>query len=225
VSTSTWATGHSRARPPSRSTGGRSSSRAVVATARAAAPPIPGLADVDYLTNETIFWLTELPRRLAVIGGGPIGCEMSQAFRRLGADVTVLNADPHLLPREDADAAAIVERRLAAEGVRLANGIEITRVEQHGAEVVLHYRHDGATASVTADRVLVAAGRAPNVEGLGLEAAGVAYDARGVRVDDRLRTTSKRIYAAGDVCSRWQSRHRRRARAHRADERALRPVA
>jgi pyruvate/2-oxoglutarate dehydrogenase complex dihydrolipoamide dehydrogenase (E3) component/uncharacterized membrane protein YdjX (TVP38/TMEM64 family) len=183
-------------------------SRAVIATgARAAAPPIPGLADVDYLTNETIFWLTTLPPRLAVIGGGPIGCEMAQTFRRLGADVTVLNADAHLLPREDADAAAIVERRLAAEGVRLANGVEVTRVERRGAEVALHYRHDGTTASVTADRVLVAAGRAPNVEGLALEAAGVAYDGRGVQVDDRLRTTNRRIYAAGDVCSRWQFTH------------------
>ncbi len=183
-------------------------SRAVVATgARAAAPPIPGLADVDYLTNETIFWLTELPRRLAVIGGGPIGCEMAQAFRRLGADVTVLNADAHLLPREDADAAAIVERRFAADGVRVANGVEITRAERRGSEAVLHYRHDGATASVVADRVLVAAGRAPNVDGLGLEAAGVAYDGHGVRVDDHLRTTNRRVYAAGDVCSRWQFTH------------------
>jgi pyruvate/2-oxoglutarate dehydrogenase complex dihydrolipoamide dehydrogenase (E3) component/uncharacterized membrane protein YdjX (TVP38/TMEM64 family) len=182
--------------------------RAVIATgARAAAPPIPGLADVDYLTNETVFWLTELPRRFAVIGGGPIGCELAQAFRRLGADVTVLNADAHLLPREDADAAAIVERRLVAEGVSVANAVEITRAERRDAEVVLHYRHDGSTTSVVADRVLVAAGRAPNVDGLGLEAAGVEYDARGVHVDDRLRTTNRRIYAAGDVASRWQFTH------------------
>ena len=183
-------------------------SRAVIATgARAAAPPIPGLADVDYLTNETLFWLTELPRRFAVIGGGPIGCEMAQAFRRLGAEVTVLNADDHLLPREDAEAAAIVERRLAAEGVRLVNGVQITRAEQRGSEVVLHYTQGGAPGSVTADRLLVAAGRAPNVERLGLEAAGVAYDHHGVKVNDYLQTTNSRIYAAGDVCSRFQFTH------------------
>jgi pyruvate/2-oxoglutarate dehydrogenase complex dihydrolipoamide dehydrogenase (E3) component len=182
--------------------------RAVIATgARATAPPIPGLDRVDYLTNETIFWLTELPRRLGVIGGGPIGCEMAQAFRRLGADVTVLNADPHVLPREDADAAAIVERRLAAEGVRLANGVTITRAEQRGAEVVLAYTQNGTPAEITVDRVLVAAGRAPNVEGLGLEAAGVAYDRQGVEVNDYLQTTNPSIYAAGDVCSRWQFTH------------------
>jgi pyruvate/2-oxoglutarate dehydrogenase complex dihydrolipoamide dehydrogenase (E3) component/uncharacterized membrane protein YdjX (TVP38/TMEM64 family) len=182
--------------------------RAVIATgARAAAPPIPGLADVDYLTNETLFWLTELPRRLAVIGAGPIGCEMAQAFRRLGAEVTVLNADAHVLPREDADAAAIVERRLAAEGVRVLNAVAVTRVERRGGEVVLDYTRNGAAASVTADRVLVGAGRAPNVEGLGLEAAGVAYDRHGVTVDDHLRTSNPRIYAAGDVCSRWQFTH------------------
>jgi pyruvate/2-oxoglutarate dehydrogenase complex dihydrolipoamide dehydrogenase (E3) component/uncharacterized membrane protein YdjX (TVP38/TMEM64 family) len=182
--------------------------RAVVATgARAAAPPIPGLADVDYLTNETVFWLTELPRRLAVIGAGPIGCEMAQTFRRFGADVTVLNADAHVLPREDADAAAIVERRLAAEGVRLLNGITITRAERRGAEVVLHCASDGAAGSVAADRVLVGVGRAPNTDGLGLEAAGIAYDRHGVTVDDHLRTTNPRVYAAGDVCARWQFTH------------------
>jgi pyruvate/2-oxoglutarate dehydrogenase complex dihydrolipoamide dehydrogenase (E3) component/uncharacterized membrane protein YdjX (TVP38/TMEM64 family) len=183
-------------------------SRAVIATgARAAAPPIPGLADVDYLTNETLFWLTELPRRLAVIGAGPIGCEMAQAFRRLGAEVTVLNADPHALPREDADAAAIVERRLVAEGVQLLNAVTITRVERRGAEVVLHYAQTGTSASVAADRVLVGVGRAPNVDALGLEAAGVVYDRLGVTVNDYLQTTNPRIYAAGDVCSRYQFTH------------------
>jgi len=183
-------------------------SRAVVATgARAAAPPIPGLADVDYLTNETVFWLTELPRRLAVIGAGPIGCELAQAFRRFGAEVTLLNADPHVLPREDADAAAIVEKRLRSEGVTLVNGARITRAARRGAETVLDYETDGTAASVTADRVLVAVGRAPNVEGLGLEAAGVAYDRTGVTVNDRLQTTNPRIYAAGDVASRFQFTH------------------
>jgi pyruvate/2-oxoglutarate dehydrogenase complex dihydrolipoamide dehydrogenase (E3) component/uncharacterized membrane protein YdjX (TVP38/TMEM64 family) len=189
-------------------------SRAVIASgARATAPPIPGLADVDYLTNETIFWLTELPRHLAIIGAGPIGCEMAQAFRRLGAEVTVLNADPHILPREDADAAAILEARLKAEGVRILNAVKITHAgappgaPARAPACVLHYEHAGTPSSVAADRVLVAAGRAPNVEGLGLEAAGVAFDRHGVQVNDRLQTTNPRIYAAGDVCSRWQFTH------------------
>jgi pyruvate/2-oxoglutarate dehydrogenase complex dihydrolipoamide dehydrogenase (E3) component/uncharacterized membrane protein YdjX (TVP38/TMEM64 family) len=183
-------------------------SRAVIATgARAAAPPIPGLDAIDYLTNETLFWLTELPRRFCVIGAGPIGCEMAQAFRRLGSEVTVLNADAHVLPREDADAAAIVEKRLVAEGVTLINRAKITRAEPRDAEAVLHYELDGATASITADRVLVGVGRAPNVDDLGLEAAGVAYDRHGVTVDDNLRTTNTRIFAAGDVSSRWQFTH------------------
>jgi pyruvate/2-oxoglutarate dehydrogenase complex dihydrolipoamide dehydrogenase (E3) component len=188
--------------------------RAVIATgARAALPPIPGLADLDCLTNETVFWLTELPPRLAVVGGGPIGCELAQAFRRLGADVTVLNADAHLLPREDADAATIVEARMTAEGVRVRNGVRITRAERRGPESLLHYERDGARDTVVADRVLVAAGRAPNVEGLRLEAAGVRYDAKGVRVDDRLRTTNRRVFAAGDVCSRFQFTHAADAQA------------
>jgi len=182
--------------------------RAVVATgARPTAPPIPGLADVDYLTNETVFWLTELPPRLAVIGGGPIGCELAQAFRRLGADVTLLNADPHVLPREDADAAAIVQKALVSDGVRVLNGVTIDRVEHLGADAILRYTLAGTPGSIAADRVLVAAGRAPNVEDLGLRDAAIAYDAHGVTVDDHLRTTNKRVYAAGDVCSRFQFTH------------------
>ncbi len=183
-------------------------SRAVVATgARAAAPPIPGLADTGYLTNETLFWLTELPRRLLVIGAGPIGCEMAQAFRSFGSEVTVLHADPHVLPKEDREAAAIVERRMAADGVRLVHGAKITQAERRGAEVALHYDVGGAALRVAGDRLLVGVGRAPNVEGLGLEAAGVRYQPTGVVVDDHLRTSNPRIFAAGDVASRYQFTH------------------
>ena len=189
-------------------------SRAVIATgARAAAPPIAGLEDIPYLTNETVFWLTDLPRRLIVIGAGPIGCEMAQTFRRFGAEVTLLNADPHILPREDPDAAAVVERRLAVEGLQIANGVQVTRVERRGEEAVVHYTHAGTARSVVADRVLVGVGRAPNVDGLGLEAAGVTFDRRGVTVNDRLQTTNPRIYAAGDVCSRYQFTHTADAQA------------
>jgi pyruvate/2-oxoglutarate dehydrogenase complex dihydrolipoamide dehydrogenase (E3) component len=182
--------------------------KAVIATgARAAAPAIPGLAGSGYLTNETVFALTALPRRLAVVGTGPIGCELGQAFARFGAAVTLVEGSRRLLPREDRDAAAIVERALARDGVRLVRGMKVRAVERRGADKVLHLDGERPEA-LEVDEVLVAAGRAPNVEGLGLEQAGVAFDPRaGVRVDDRLRTTNRRIFAAGDVCTGLRFTH------------------
>jgi pyruvate/2-oxoglutarate dehydrogenase complex dihydrolipoamide dehydrogenase (E3) component len=182
--------------------------KAVIATgARAEALPIPGLEEAGYRTNETVFWLTELPRRLAVIGAGPIGCEMAQSFRRFGSEVTVLNDAAHVLPREDPEAAAVVERRLAADGVVLANGVTITRVEGRETERVVHFMRAGRAEHVAADTILLGVGRAPNVEGLGLDAAGVAYDANGVGVNDRLQTSNPRVYAAGDIASRFKFTH------------------
>ena len=182
--------------------------RAVIATgARATAPPIPGLEDAGYLTNETVFWLTELPRRLAVIGAGPIGCELAQAFSRLGSRVTALEMLPQVLGKEDPDAAAIVERRLRADGVEVVLGARIARAERRGPDKVLVYEAAGARREVACDAILVGAGRAPNVEGLGLEAAGVAYARDGVTVNDHLQTTNRRIYAAGDVASRFKFTH------------------
>jgi len=183
--------------------------KAVVATgARAAAPLIPGLAEAGFLTNETVFALTALPRRLAVIGAGPIGCELAQAFARFGSDVTLLEAAPRILVREDHDAAALLARALQRDGVRLVLEAAIERVERQGEERVLRYTRDGAREEARVDAVLLGAGRAANVEGLGLETVGVAADPRdGVRVDDRLRTTNRRIFAAGDVCSRYQFTH------------------
>ncbi len=182
--------------------------RAVIATgARAARPPIPGLEQTGYLTNETVFTLTELPRRLAVIGAGPIGCELAQAFARFGAEVTLLGSRPQLLPRENSDAASLVEKALLRDGVHLLLGSKVVAVELCGAEKVL--RVEGGTATeVRADAILVGVGRQPNVEELGLEAAGVAYDAKlGVHVNERLRTSNRRIFAAGDVCSRFKFTH------------------
>ena len=196
--------------------------RAIIATgARAAAPPIPGLEQAGYLTNETIFSLTELPPRLTVIGGGPIGCEMAQSFARFGAEVTVIHAGDHVLPREDADAAAIVERAMARDGVRFLHRARVVRVERHGGERVVHTEQDGKTSVVRGDALLVAVGRAPNVEGLGLEAAGVRYDARGVSVDDRLRTTNRRIFAIGDVNGMFQFTHNSDFQARYAIQNAL----
>lgn len=182
--------------------------RAVIAAgARAAAPPIPGLEDAGYLTNETLFWLTALPRRLAVIGAGPIGCEMAQSFRRFGAQVALFESGAHILPREDGDAAAIVERQLAAEGVTLVFDAKVQRVERRGAEKVVHFQRDGRTEELVCDDILVGVGRAPNVDGLGLEAAGVAYDRSGVQVNDFLQTTNPHVYAAGDIASRFKFTH------------------
>ena len=182
--------------------------RAVVATgARAAAPPIPGLAEAGYRTNETIFALRERPRRLAVVGGGPIGCELAQSFARLGSEVTLLDMAQHVLVREDADAAALVQRAMVADGVVMELGVDVESVRRDGDVVTIVFRRDGAMHEVEADELLVAVGRAPNVEGLGLEAAGVRYGAQGVEVDDRLRTTNPRIYAAGDVSSRYKFTH------------------
>lgn len=177
--------------------------KAVIATgARAFHPPVEGLAGAGYLTNEDVFSLTALPPRLAVLGGGAIGCEMAQAFRRLGADVTVLHNHARLLNREDPDASSIITEVFSREGIHVVLGDWILkRAEKSGGVKLLHLEKDGATDTVTVDEILVGVGRTPNVDGLGLEAACVAYDPRtGVTVDDGLCTTNPDIYAAGDVC-------------------------
>jgi len=183
--------------------------KAVIATgARATAPPVEGLAEAGYLTNETVFELTERPKRLAVIGAGPIGCELAQSFQRLGSRVTLLEMAPQILVREDPDAAEIVQRALARDGVELALGASIRKVERKGDEKVLHVSLGERDEQIVVDEILVGVGRAPNVEGLGLESVGVEFDPRrGVKVDDRLRTTHEHIFAAGDVCMDWKFTH------------------
>ena len=193
--------------------------KAVVATGtRPAWPPVPGMADSGFITNETVFNLTDRPGRLAVIGAGPIGCELSQAFARFGTRVTLLDLVPTVLPREDPDAAAVVARALRRDGIEPRLGVDLVRVDRDGRDRVLHFK-DGT--EVRADEILVAAGRSPNVEGLGLDAADVAYGAHGIRVDDRLRTTNRRVYAAGDVCTRFQFTHAADALARVAVQNAL----
>jgi pyruvate/2-oxoglutarate dehydrogenase complex dihydrolipoamide dehydrogenase (E3) component len=180
--------------------------KAVIATgARAAAPPIPGLAEAGFLTNETVFSLTTLPRRLAVIGAGPIGCELAQAFARFGSQVTMLLAGHPFLPREDRDAAALLEKALKRDGIVLNQASRITAVRRQGADKVLVL--EGAGGELAVDEILVGVGRAPNVEGLGLEEAGVAYGKQCVSVNDRLQTSNPRIYAAGDICSPYKFTH------------------
>jgi pyruvate/2-oxoglutarate dehydrogenase complex dihydrolipoamide dehydrogenase (E3) component len=200
--------------------------RAVVATgARPGHPPIPGLAEAGCLTSETVFELTERPDHLAVVGGGPIGCELAQAFRRLGTEVTLLSDVPQLLPREDPDAAEVVRQALLRDGVRLALGAAIIGVTRDGSRKVLRYRADGTERAVTADELLVATGRVPNVEGLGLVAAGVRSTSQGIVVDDHLRTKNRRIYAAGDVCLGWKFTHAADAAARIVVQNALFGVA
>jgi pyruvate/2-oxoglutarate dehydrogenase complex dihydrolipoamide dehydrogenase (E3) component len=175
--------------------------RAVIATgARPAVPPIPGLAEAGYLTSETVFELAEPPPRLAVVGGGPIGCELAQAFARFGSRVVVVEREERLLPAEDPEVGAAIGEALSADGVELALGAMLVQVERTPSGVRLALDEPAGRRSVEADRVLVAAGRAPRVADLGLEAAGVEVDERGkIRTNDRLRTTNPRVYAAGDV--------------------------
>ena len=182
--------------------------RAVIATGgRPTAPPVPGLGAVPFLTNETIFSLTDRPRRLLVIGAGPIGCELAQAFARLGSRVAVFDRAPQALPREDADAAALVRRSLEADGVRFELGVTLESVDASDGALRVHYTRGGDSDTVAGDAILVAAGRAPNIEGLHLQAAGIRATPRGVHVNDRLRTSNPRVYASGDVCSAYQFTH------------------
>lgn len=183
--------------------------RAVIATGARAMPlPIPGLAEAGYLTNETVFSLTDLPKRLAIIGAGPIGCEMAQAFARFGSQVTLLEVMPQILIREDKDAAALIQAALIRDGVSLVLGCQITGVERDGQDKLLRVEKDEQQEEIRVDAVLLGVGRAPNVEGMNLEAVDVEFDTRqGVKVDDRLQTTNPRIYAAGDICSPYKFTH------------------
>ena len=176
--------------------------RFVIATgSRPAVPPLPGLQALPYLTNESIFGLSELPRRLLVLGAGPIGCELAQAFRRLGAEVDLVDLGP-ILPREDPELTAVVRARMLDEGVRLHEHGTAMRAEP-GPRLVL----EGATSPMPGTHLLVATGRKATVDGLDLDAAGVSYDPNGIKVDGRLRTTNARVFALGDVIGGPQFTH------------------
>jgi len=183
--------------------------RAVICTgARAAKLPIPGLDQVDYLTNESIFSLTDLPRRLIVVGGGPIGVEMAQSFARFGSQVTLVERSANILAREETDAAIIVQKAMKKDGVNFVLNANVVRVESRGNEKVVVVDQEGKQSEVIGDELLIGIGRTPNVDGLGLETVGIEYDDQeGIKVDDRLRTTNSSVYAAGDVCSRYKFTH------------------
>jgi pyruvate/2-oxoglutarate dehydrogenase complex dihydrolipoamide dehydrogenase (E3) component len=198
--------------------------KAAIATgARASAPPVPGLKEAGYLTNETVFSLTELPKRLGVIGAGPIGCELSQAFARFGSRVFLVEALHGILPNEDRDAAEIVEASMLGDGVTLLCCGKDLKIEKSPAGKRLVVDSHGERYDVEVDEILVGAGRTPNVDGLELEAAGVEYDRTGVQVNDRLQTTNPRIYAAGDICSKYKFTHAADAMAQIVIQNALFP--
>jgi pyruvate/2-oxoglutarate dehydrogenase complex dihydrolipoamide dehydrogenase (E3) component len=183
--------------------------KAVIATgARATAIQIPGLEEAGYLTNETLFSLTELPKRLGVIGAGPIGCEMAQCFARFGSKVTLFQSRPQILVREDQTAAGIVAASMIRDGVELITDSNILEIRTDEDKKSFVYEQDGEQQERTVDAVLVAVGRAPNVEGLNLEQVGVEYNDRsGVKVDDHLRTTNSKIFACGDICFPYKFTH------------------
>lgn len=182
--------------------------RFIIATgSRASIPPIPGLDGLAYFTNETIFDNTVLPDHLIIIGGGPIGCEMAQAHRRLGARVTVID-QAAILPKDDPEAAAVVRAQLVADGVALKESAKITRIEGGAGRIVLRLTSEtGQDELIEGSHLLIAAGRRPNIEDMGLEVAGVATTPRGITVDARLRSSNPKVYAAGDVTGGLQFTH------------------
>ncbi len=190
----------------------------VIATgSRAAVPPIPGLETTPHLTNETIFGLTEQPRRLIVLGGGPIGVELGQAFRRLGSEVVIVEA-AQILGREDPGAAAVVLAQLRADGIELRPGTKAVRVE---AGPVLVVEGPDGESRIEGSHLLVAVGRHPSTDGLDLDRAGIAHDASGIQTDRALRTTNRRVYAVGDVAGRGQFTHLAGAHASLVVRRAI----
>jgi len=169
--------------------------------------PIPGLHEAGFLTNETLFQLTEQPRRMAVLGSGPIGSEMAQTFARLGTEVTILERMGQLLIREDPDAAKVVQTSMIEDGVRLVFNAEIQSVEVTPTGKLIHFLQEGEKRSCEVDAILVSVGRVPGLDGLNLEAAGIEYNERAVVTDDTLRTTNPNVYASGDVAQKYQFTH------------------
>jgi pyruvate/2-oxoglutarate dehydrogenase complex dihydrolipoamide dehydrogenase (E3) component len=197
-------------------------SRAVIATgSRPHVPPLEGLTDIPFLTTESLYALTERPHRLAVIGAGPVGCEMAQVFVRFGSQVTVFEKEERCLNIEDADAAEVVRKALEHDGVIFRFSTREIRFERSEKGTIVH-SHSGDHWFVDpCDRVLVAAGRAPRIEGLNLEAAGIRTDESGIMVDSLLRTTNPRVFAVGDVCSQFRYTHAAEALARHVIANAL----
>ncbi len=200
--------------------------KAVIATgARAVEPSIEGISEAGYLTNETVFNLTERPKRLAVIGAGPIGCELAQAFQRLGSTVTLIDIGPQLLSKEDRDAAESVAASLRKDGVDLRLNTAVLRVNRTENSKQVTLQNENGESIIEVDEILAGVGRAPNIEGLNLECTGVEYDAgTGVAVNDFLQTANKNIFAAGDICMKYKFTHAADAAARIVIQNALFPM-
>ena len=180
--------------------------KALIATgSRAVLPTLPGLDEAGYLTNETLFDLTELPASLLVIGGGPVGCEVAQALCRFGCRTIITHSQPLFLPKEERDAAQLLGEALARDGVEVHLNTRAVSVRVEGGKKIIETFNDGNVATITVDAILTGIGRRPALSGLDLEAAGIAYVAdQGIVVDDFMRTSNRRVFAAGDVCLEQQ---------------------
>ena len=187
--------------------------KALIATgARALVPAIPGLKEAGFHTNETLFALTALPRHLLVVGGGPIGCEMAQAFRRFGAEVTMIERE-ELLPKDEPTAVEMVRAAFRREGIRIMERMDLLSVAREGDVRILKVRGTDGEVEIRGDALLMATGRALNIEGLNLDAAGIAKEGRGLKLNDKLRTTNRRVFAAGDIAAGPQFTHAAEAHA------------
>ena len=197
--------------------------KALIATgARPASPAIPGLVEAGFLTNETVFDLTELPRRLLIIGGGPLGCELAQAFQRFGAQTVIAQNKPLFLPKEERDAAQILSDAFVRDGIEVRLNSTVVRVRVEGRQKFIDLVNDDDKSTVAVDAILTGTGRVPNVDGMNLEAAGVDYDKTvGIKVNDFLQTSNRRIYAAGDVCLEHKFTHTADASARIVIQNAL----
>ena len=180
---------------------------AVASGGRPARLPIAGLEEAGYLTNQSVFSLTELPRRLTIIGGGPIGCELAQAFARFGSEVTIIESTLHILGREDRDAAQVLVAALLRDGVKIVTGAALTRVDRRVNDKLVQYEVDGMLREIIADQILLGVGRAAELDSLDLAAGGIECGPEGIKVDDHLRTSNPRVYAAGDVCTALKFTH------------------
>jgi pyruvate/2-oxoglutarate dehydrogenase complex dihydrolipoamide dehydrogenase (E3) component len=187
-------------------------------------PPIEGIDTVPYLTNETIFDMARLPRSMMVLGGGPIGTELAQAFQRLGVGITIVEMGEQILMREDRELRDQLARRLADEGLAIMTKTKAVRLSGNTGSIRLVVEEDGRERDVEAESILVAVGRKANVEGLGLKNAGVEYSPKGIRVDDTLKTTAPNIYACGDVAGPYQFSHMAEYQARIATQNALLPI-
>src|SRR5574341_653594 len=174
---------------------------------RPAVPPVEGLNETSFLTNESVFQIKELPQSLIVLGGGPIGLELGQSFARFGSEVTVVEMDKRLVPKEDEEVSEAVEQIMRAEGLKTLLNHKAVRAVAANGQKVLTVEHDGKKAELQAEEILVSTGRRPNIEGLNLEAAGVKYDKQRILTDEYLRTSARHIFAAGDITGHFPFTH------------------